>query len=310
MEFKDYYTTLGLNATASADEIKLAYRKLARKYHPDVSQEPDAEARFKEVAEAYEVLHDAERRAAYDAIAVRHRRGQDYNPPPGWDGGFGFGAGSADPEHSDFYDSLFGRPGRGGRGRRAASKAGEDLHAKVRIDLLSAYLGGPRSLTLRTPKLTAQGRTKIRERQIEIQIPKGVCQGQKLRLVGQGGGGRGEGMAGDLYLEIEIAPHPQFRLIGRDVEFDLPLAPWEAALGAQISVPVPDGSHIELTIPPGSVAGRKLRVKGKGIPGLPAGDLYLCLSVALPPADGEALRQAYLDLARASVGFDPRPPAP
>ena len=310
MEFKDYYAMLGVERTASADEIKRAYRKLARKYHPDVSKEPDAEARFKEVAEAYEALGDAEKRAAYDDVGNRYKRGQEFSPPPGWDSGFEFsGANSGagpDLSHSDFFEALFGRQAAGARGPRgSAHGAGGDHHAKVRIDLLDAYRGARRSVMLRMPQMDAQGHVTLVERQLDVNIPKGMREGQHLRLAGQGGAGRGGAPAGDLYLEIEFAPHPHFRVDGRDVYVDLPVAPWEAALGASVTLPTPDGS-VQLTVPPGSSAGRKLRLKGKGLPSTPPGDLYAVLAIALPPAETAEAQKAWRALAQNFGDFNPR----
>jgi curved DNA-binding protein len=314
MDFKDYYAALGVVPTASQEEIKRAYRKLARKYHPDVSKEPDAEARFKDVAEAYEALSDAERRAAYDDVAKRRRQGETFSPPPGWDSGFEFsdrdggsqgGAGNFD--HSDFFESLFGRQGmRGQRAQRAQGPVtGQDHHAKVQIDLLDSYRGGQRSISMRVPQQDASGRMALRERQLDVNIPKGIRDGQHLRLVGQGEPGHSGGPAGDLYLEISIAPHLPFRVDGRDVYLDLPVAPWEAALGASVTVTTPDSS-VQLTVPAGSSAGRKLRLKGKGLPSTPPGDLYAVLQVALPPADTEAAQAGYREMEKAFTGFQPR----
>ncbi len=314
MEFKDYYETLGVPREAPADDIKQAYRKLARKYHPDVSKEPDAEARFKAVREAYDVLKDADKRAAYDAVG-RRSGGEDFQPPPGWDAGYEFhgagpgadGYGSAQ-DHSDFFEALFGRAAREAGARRAAGAnlRGEDHHAKVLIDLEDAYAGTRRNITLRMPAFDEQGRGVLRERTLEVAIPRGVCEGQHLRLAGQGGPGLGSGAAGDLFLEIGFNPHRRYRVDGRDVYVDLPLAPWEAALGAAVVVTMPDG-EVQLNIPPGSAAGRKLRLKGKGIPGDPAGDLYAVLTIVLPPAGDDALKRAYEALkAAAGPQFNPR----
>jgi curved DNA-binding protein len=307
MEFKDYYAALGVERAATPDEIKRAYRKLARKYHPDVSKEPDAEARFKDVAEAYEALHDPEKRAAYDELGRGHRSGERFDPPPGRNGGFEFSgrdAGPGDPaDYSEFFESLFGR--HHGAPRGAARGSGSDHHAKVVIELADAYRGARRVLSLRSPVPDGQGGVDFRERQLEVNIPAGVRAGQQLRLAGQGAPGFGGGPAGDLYLEIEIAPHPNFSVDGRDVRLDLPVAPWEAALGANLAVPTPDG-RIELTVPPGSAAGRRLRLKGKGLPGTPPGDLYVVLSVRAPTATTDAQREAYAALGRAFAGFDAR----
>ena len=303
MKFKDYYETLGVARNATQDDIKRAYRKLARKYHPDVSKEADAEARFKELGEAYAVLKDTEKRAAYDQIGSQWKTGQEFRPPPGWDAGFEFSGGDGGADHSDFFEALFGRQGRAGaRAQRRAQ--GEDHHAKVQIDLADAYRGAQRSISLRMPVLDAQGRIAMQERRLDVVIPKGIRAGQHLRLAGQGGPGLGGGAAGDLYLEIAFNPDPQFRVDGRDVYLDLPLSPWEAALGAQVTAPTPEGP-VQLTIPSGSAAGRQLRLKGRGIPGSPPGDLYVVLAIALPPADSEAAREAYRAMAKA-FAFNPR----
>jgi len=330
MQFKDYYATLGVARDASQDDIKQSYRKLARKYHPDVSKEPEAEARFKEVGEAYEVLKDPEKRAAYDQAGSQWERqraaggGQDFQPPPGWDAGFEFsGAGDGqgfDPsdlfgsgEHSDFFEALFGRAARGGaRGgaRRAPRMAGQDHHAKVAIELEDAYRGATRSITLRMPESDDQGRPVLRERRLDVNIPRGIREGQQLRLAGQGGAGYGEGApAGDLYLEITFETHRHYRVDGRDVYVDLPVAPWEAALGASVTAPTPEGA-VTLSVPAGSQAGRKLRLKGRGIPAASAGgtpgDLYAVLTIALPAADEARAKAAYQAMADAFAGFDPR----
>ncbi len=310
MEFKDYYATLGVERSATPDEVKRAYRKLARKYHPDVSKEPDAEARFKEVAEAYEALSDVEKRAAYDDIGRRQERGQDFKPPPGWDGGFEFsgrGGGGAreEADFSDFFAAMFGRQARGAGGSRAGAPASGDHHARIVIDLEDAYRGARRTISLRMPHVDAQGLATLQERQLEVSIPKGVREGQHLRLAGQGGADPGGGPAGDLYLEIALRPHPLFRVDGRDVYLDLAVAPWEAALGATATVPTPDGS-VQLSVPAGSRSGRKLRLKGKGLPSKPPGDLYAVLGITLPPADTPEAKDAYASLASSFPDFDPR----
>ena len=332
MKFKDYYQTLGVARDAPADDIKRAYRKLARKYHPDLSKEADAEARFKELGEANEVLKDPEKRAAYDQADSQWERQrqnaghagqggraeQDFEPPPGWDAGFEFsgrGDDGSDPQdHSDFFEALFGRAGRAARGASGGARrpsmrmAGQDHHAKVLIDLEDAYRGAQRSISLRMPALDAEGHGVMQERQLEVNIPKGIREGQHLRLAGQGGPGLGDGPAGDLFLEIAFNPHPVYRVDGRDVYFDLPIAPWEAALGVALSAPTPEG-QVELTIPPGSAAGRKLRLKGRGLPANGAssqpGDLYAVLTIALPKADTDAAKSAYRAFAEA-FDFQPR----
>ncbi len=312
MEYKDYYDIIGVKRDATQDEIKRAYRKLARKYHPDVSKEADAEARFKEVGEAYEVLKDPEKRAAYDQLGANWKAGQDFNPPPDWDQGFEFHGGGftgADAEQfSDFFESLYGRGfNRAGGGRRSSggfNMRGEDTHAKVAIDIEDAFTGATRAISLKHTEMGADGRPHIKERTLNVKIPKGVHQGQSIRLAKQGGAGIGQGEAGDLYLEIEFRPHPFYRVDGKDIYLDLPVAPWEAALGASVKVPTPTGS-VEMKIPAGSSAGKKMRLKGKGIPSKSPGDLYVVIQIALPPADSEKAKEAYRQFEKA-VPFNPR----
>lgn len=309
MEFKDYYDTLDVKRDAPQDEIKRAYRKLARKYHPDISKEADAEAHFKQVGEAYEVLKDTEKRAAYDQLGANWQAGQDFRPPPDWDQGFEFkGDGFTDAEFSDFFESLFGQRGYDGAqhapGQRDFHARGMDSHARVQIDLEDAYHGGNRMLTLKHSVLGEDGRPLLKERTLNVRIPKGVRQGQHIRLAKQGGAGIGEGGEGDLYLEIEFARHPFYHIEGKDVYLDLPVTPWEAALGAKIKTPTPAG-EVDLKIPANSVSGRQLRLKGRGIPAKQAGDLYVVLQVSLPPADTEAAKQAYREFEQ-TLDFNPR----
>lgn len=311
MKFKDYYEILGVARNSTPDEIKAAYRKLARKYHPDVSKEANAEARFKELGEAHEVLKDPEKRALYDRMGSQWKAGQDFKPAPGWDAGFEFRGGdpgAPDFDPSDFFEAFFGRRPRGPqRSRRPNVHAqGEDHHAKIMIDLEDAYRGGQRTISLRMPSYGDSGQLISHERQLDVNIPKGIRAGQHLRLSGQGGPGVGKGPAGDLYLEVAFNPHPVFRVEDRDVHVNLNLSPWEAALGAKVETPTPEGP-IQLTIPPGSSAGRQMRLKGKGLPGLPPGDLYVSLSVALPQANSEAEKEAYRAFSRA-FKFNPRDP--
>lgn len=307
MEFRDYYSVLGADRSASAEEIKRAYRKLARKYHPDVSKAADAELRMKEVNEAYAVLSDPERRAAYDRLGREYQAGQEFRPPPDWDAGFeftrgGFGAGGGSGDFSDFFSSLFGGVGR--EPHAHFRQRGEDHHAKVVVDLDDAYHGATREITLRAPQFDASGHVALHERRLKVQIPRGIRDGQNIRLAGQGMAGSGGGPAGDLYLEVHFRPHARYRVDGRDVFETVPIAPWEAALGAEINVPTPSG-NVAVKVPPGSQTGRKLRLKGRGIPGEPAGDLYLVLEVVLPPADSPRARQLYETMAR-ELSFDPR----
>ncbi|MDO9598323.1 MAG: DnaJ C-terminal domain-containing protein [Azoarcus sp.] len=307
MEFRDYYQTLGVEKTATADEIKKAYRKLARKYHPDVSKEPDAEGRMKDLNEANAVLSDVEKRAAYDQLGKRYRAGQEFQPPPDWDAGFEFSGGGfsgADMgDSSDFFASLFGRAGRAGKAGGFRMQ-GEDHHAKVLIDLADTYRGAAREISLRAPWVDEQGHVAMREHTLKVQIPAGVKEGQHIRLAGQGGPGVGGAAAGDLYLEIHFRPDPRYRVDGRNVYETVPVTPWEAALGAAIETPTPSGA-VTVQVPAGSQTGRKLRLKGRGIPGTPPGDLYLVLEVVLPPADTDAARQVYETMAR-ELAFDPR----
>ncbi len=310
MEFKEYYKALGVEPTANADEIKTAYRKLARKYHPDVSKESNASARMAEVNEAYAVLSDPEKRAAFDKLAQRRAAGQDFQPPPGWDAGFDFShAGSPagdDGEFSDFFNAIFGRAARArqGGGARAQMRGG-DQHAKISISLADAYHGATRSLALREARLDESGNVVNAERVLDVRIPKGVKAGQSIRLRGQGSPGFNGGSAGDLYLEIEFEPDARYRVEGRDVTQTVPISPWEAALGATVEVPTP-GGHVEVKVPAGSNNGRKLRLKGRGIPGDPPGDLYLELELASPSASTEKEREVFRTMAREFSSFNPR----
>ena len=314
MDFKDYYETLGVARDATADDIKKAFRKLARKYHPDVSKEKNAEARMKEVNEAYTVLSDPEKRAAYDQLGSHYRAGQDFQPPPDWGSGFEFsgrgfdgmgGMGAGD--FSDFFSELFARTGARERrgGRHPAHDRGEDHHASVMLDLEDAYRGGTRQISLRAPKLDDRGRMVLETRTLNVQIPKGVKPGQMIRLSGQGHPGFGGGPAGDLYLEVQFRPHPDFRVAERDVHRHLRVAPWEAALGGVVAVGLPDGGSLKVRIPEGAQSGKQLRVRGKGIPGEPPGDLLLELQVVLPSATTPKARELYETMAR-ELAFDPR----
>lgn len=312
MEFKDYYSVLGVERSANAEVIKKAYRKLARQHHPDLSKATDASARMQEINEAYDVLRDPEKRAAYDRVGQGAQAGRDFQPPPGWDAGFEFSGGpqnfSDAGGHSDFFEALFGRTRRAGAQARphAAGFAsrGQDHHAKILVPLEDAFHGATRAITMHSPTVDAEGHVEVRERVLEVSIPKGIRAGQQIRLAGQGSAGFGGGSHGDLYLEIGFEPHPSYRVDGRDLYCDLPVAPWEAALGAAVHVPTPDGT-VELSVPPGSQAGRKLRLKGRGIPGAPAGDFYVVLNLILPAADSEAARALYRQMAK-DLAFDPR----
>ena len=303
MEYKDYYQSLGVEKTASADDIKKAYRKLVRKYHPDVSKHTDSDSKTKEINEAYGVLGDAEKRTAYDELGSGRRAGQPFQPPPGWGSSFG-GAGNGD---SDFFSDLFANVGRrpraGGPGAGYQAR-GEDIHATIAIDLVDLYHGATRTVTLRVPQRDAAGRVLTTDKSIEVKIPKGVLPGQQLRLAGQGHPGIGGGGSGDLFLEIGLKPDQRYRVDASDVYETVPVAPWEAALGASIAVPTPSGD-VEVTVPAGSQTGRKLRLKGRGIPVRLPGDLYLVLEVVLPPADNDKARALYETMAR-ELAFNPR----
>ena len=325
MDFKDYYSALGVAKTASDDEIRKTYRKLARKYHPDVSKEANAEARMRDLNEAYEVLRDKDKRAAYDALAERMARGpqpgagaQGFSPPPGWDQGFAFHRGGAggdgagrggpadDADFSEFFSSLFGAAQRRQTQQRTARMRGDDQHAAIDIDLPAALRGGTHTLQLQALELDALGEPKVVQRTLEVRIPPGVRPGQLIRLAGQGLPGHGGEPAGDLFLEVRIAPDARWRVEGHDITMRLPVTPSEAALGAQVRVALPNGDAVEVGVPAGSKAGRKLRLKERGFPGKQPGHVYLELEIALPPADSAAARAAYEALAQASTAFDPR----
>src|SRR6478735_3670224 len=300
MQFKDYYEALGVEAGAGEAEIKAAYRRLARKYHPDVSKEKGAEEKFKSVNEAYEVLRDKDKRAQYDQLRARgYRPGEDFRPPPDFGdlgggggnpfggGGFRFEQGFGGDGFSDFFESLFGggRRARGGAGPGAGAPPPGDTRAKLSIPLEIAYSGGMQ-------KIGIDGRT------LEVKIPAGIRPGQVIRLAGQGGAGGG-GKRADLLLEIDYKPHGEFEVDGRNILFTLPLAPWEAALGTRVSVPTL-GGRVDLRVPPDSDSGRKLRLRGRGLPGKPAaGDQIVEIEVNAPRAENEAQREAYAKLGEA-----------
>lgn len=311
MNFKDYYDILGVDRSVTQNEIKRAYRKLARKYHPDVSDVEDAEAHFKEVGEAYEVLKDPEKRAAYDHLGENWQAGQQFEPPPNWDAGFEFGGGGFTEgdasAFSDFFESLFGRGSNGAGapgGQREYHAHGQDHHAKVLIDINDAYEGAARTITLQAPEVDATGHVVNRQRVLKVKIPKGVQQGQRIRLAGQGSPGMGEGSAGDLYLEIEFAPHAFYRVEGKDVYLDLPIAPWEAALGRKVKTPTPSGA-VEVSIPAGAKSGQKLRLKGRGIPADSPGDIYVELRMVTPEAKAGPEKALYEKM-ESEMAFNPR----
>ncbi len=308
MEFKDYYKVMGVESSASADEIKRAYRKLARKYHPDVSDEADAEERFKEVGEAYEVLRDPEKREQYDQLrAGGYQGGESFRPPPDWgepsgSGGFNGGFSGADYGQSaggfsDFFESLFGQA----RRQQRAPQRGQDLHATVEIDLETAYAGGTRRISLQQQTVTADGSVQPVMKSLDVKIPPGMTAGKQIRLAGKGGPGQ---QAGDLYLEIKHAPHRWFEADGRDIHLTLPIAPWEAALGAKVAVPTLSG-RVSMNINAGAASGQRLRLKGKGLPGKPAGDQFVVLKIVVPEVQNEQQRTLF-EAERDGFDFNPR----
>jgi len=308
MKYKDYYSTLGVERGASEKEIKDAYRKLARKYHPDVSKEKDAEEKFKDIAEAYKTLKDPETRAAYDQLGS-HRPGEEFQAPPDWTEHYGGQQFSfEDLDLADLFEALGGRRGRGrGRGRGAQGPIpGEDYDVTARISLEDAFNGALVDLNLGIPEYDEQGRMHRVQRQFKARIPKGATEGQRLRLPGQGGKGWNGGRAGDLYLNIELQPHELYRVNGHDLYIDLPLAPWEAALGASVEIPTLGGA-VRLKVPAGTQTGQQLRLAKHGLPrprGEP-GDLYAVAQLVVPTRIGESERALYEQLARSS-SFEPR----
>jgi curved DNA-binding protein len=328
MEYRDYYQILGVQRTATADQIKTAYRRLARKYHPDVSKEPNAEARFKEMQEAYEVLKDPQKRAAYDQLGSEWKSGEQFRPPPDWGSGFEFdgapgaasggrhgrgsgrargGSGGAGEQafeqegFSDFFSSLFGGGSPFGAGAR---HGGRDHHARIDLELEQAFRGATTALELKRPEVKPDGTLEVRTHTVRVTIPPGVTDGQLIRLAGQGEAAADGGKPGDLYLEAHILPHRLYQLDGRDVTLTLPLAPWEAALGAGVTVPTL-GGPVEMQVPAGAQSGQKLRLRGRGLPGQPPGDEYVQLKVVLPPANSPEAKALYTEM-RARLDFNPR----
>ncbi|MDD3610599.1 MAG: DnaJ C-terminal domain-containing protein [Halothiobacillaceae bacterium] len=315
MKYKDYYAVLGVARRSTADEIKRAYRKLAQKYHPDRSSEPGAEERFKEINEAYEVLGDAQKRARYDQLGGQWRPGDDIRPPPG----SGFSDAFSDERargFSEFFKAFFAEEARGRKGTSstggpqtgatggAPRTRGRDQNARILISIEDACIGAQREVTFTLPEIGPDGVVRQRTRTLKVRIPPGIGEGQKIRLVGQGGQGSGGAPNGDLFLEVEFQAHPYFTLDGRDILLRVPVTPWEAALGHRIEVPTPTG-RVELKIPPDSQSGRRLRLKGRGLPGSPPGDFYIVLEIHTPPATTREAREFYEEMA-ATLPFDPR----
>lgn len=319
VRFKDYYETLGVARGASHDEIRKAYRKLARKFHPDVSKDPGAESKFKEIAEAYEVLGDPQKRGKYDEFGANYHSGEEFHPPPGWeDAQYQF---YGDPSaagftrddlsgFSDFFETLFGGREMGQSFHQAhfadsARRArGQDHEAGITISLEEAYHGGKKSIGLQTVRLDEQGRAHRQTKNYNVQIPPGTIDGVKIRLAGQGGAARGEGASGDLYLHVSIAPHPVFKWSGKNIEVTVPVAPWEAALGAKINVPTMEGKAA-LTIAAGTQSGQRFRLRGKGFPGRHPGDLIITVQIAVPSSLSARERKLFEELAGTS-SFKPR----
>ena len=303
-EYKDYYKIMGVARDVGQDELKRVYRRLARKFHPDVSKEKDAETRFKEVQEAYEVLKDPQKRAAYDQLGSNWRQGQEFRPPPDWGQNFEFSNAFGDQEggFSDFFSSLFGGAARGGGGRargaggRGFAMAGDDQVASIEIDLEDSFRGGTQTIELKSGPGAA--------RTLKITIPQGIVEGQRIRLAGQGSPGHGGGPAGDLYLEVRFRKNKLYQVEGRDVTLTLPVAPWEAALGASVPTPTLAGP-VDLRIPANAKAGQRMRLKGRGLPGATPGDQYVVLKIVLPPADTPQARELYERMQR-ELPFDPR----
>ncbi len=312
MKFIDYYQALGCKKDATQDEIKRAYRRLARKYHPDVSKDPKAEERFKEIAEAYEVLRDPEKRKAYDRFGSNWKQGQEFKPPPGWDtdshfrtSGTTFSGGG---DFSDFFESLFGASRFGRSDSRFDNRGfmvrGEDRHAKLVINLEDSYNGSHRTITLNKSTLGPDGRITSQPHALQVAIPKGIIQGQQIRLEGQGSPGM-QGPNGDLFLEIAFADHPTFTIQNRDILLTLPVSPWEAALGSVVKVPTLGGA-VDLKIPANSQTGKKLRLKGRGLCSKSQkGDQYVTLSIMTPPAQTSEQKDFYHRMSEI-FSFNPR----
>lgn len=325
VKFQDYYEILGVTRGASQEEMQGAYRKLARKYHPDINKEKDAEDKFKKIGEAYEVLGDPKKRKKYDQLGQNWNMGDDFSPPPGWNrrpsGGRTQNTGGSEFEgfgdgFSDFFDSLFGGFGRsshqsagnaGGSFSGGFSQKGQDHDAEVTIPLGDAYRGARRSISLKTTMSDGSGLRRTANKTFEVKIPKGVTEGKKLRLSGQGAPGTGGAANGDLYLTIHIADHPTFRVVGNDIEVEVPVTPWEAALGAKIAVPLVDGTAT-VALPPGMQSGKKIRVKDRGLGDSPRGHLYALVKIVVPETLSDNERKLFEELSDVSH-FSPRDPS-
>jgi curved DNA-binding protein len=313
MEFKEYYRILGIEPDADKPTIKKAYRLLARKYHPDVSTAANAEEQFKEVQEAYEVLGNEKRKSEYDQLRKYGRAGENFKPPPDWQGSRsgaqGFNNGG---EYSDFFANIFGENHRGQRSARGAashgdffSAKGQDIETELQVSLESVLSEEARPIEFSLPKYSDNGQVEHIKKNLKVKIPKGVIDGERIRLKGQGGSGRGNGQAGDLYLKIRLAPHPLFDVTGHDLTITLPISPWEAALGGKVTAPTLNGK-IVLSIAKGSQSGKKLRAKGKGLPTKAgSGDLYVILNVVMPENSNEDSDKLWEQLGK-ELNFNPR----
>lgn len=309
MEFKDYYRILGVERNVSQDQIKQAYRKMARKFHPDINKDTDAEETFKDIGEAYEVLKDPEKRATYDQFGANWHEGQNFEPPPNWDAGFEFrGAGYTGgdaTQFSDFFESLFGRGQHSGSRQHSFHMQGEDQHAKILISLQDSYRGAQKTITLNRPLLNQQGQIQMQPHTLHLKIPQGIVEGQRIRLESQGLPGYGGGPAGDLFLEIAFENDRLFHAEKRDVHLTLPITPWEAALGASLTVPTL-GGNVQLKVPAGSQGGKKLRLKGKGLcAGKQTGDQIVTLRIVVPEPTTTEQRALYAEMAR-KMPINPR----
>ncbi len=309
MDYKDYYAILGVDKTATEKDIKLAFRKLARKYHPDLNKDEGAEAKFKEIGEANDVLSDPEKRTAYDQI------GQ--GGPEGFQGGpAGSQSAGQSQDFSDMFEDLFrnarqqgarhqgAQHQRGPRAQPNMNARGQDHHARIEIDITDTFSGAKRSISMQAPEMGDDGHVMLKTRTLDVTIPKGMREGQSIRLKKQGSPGYGKGDPGDLYLEISFKPHKFYHAEGTDLYLNLPVTPWEAALGGKIKAPTP-GGMVDLNIPANSKQGRKLRLKGRGIPAKTPGDLYVVVQIALPPADNDKAKELYKTMAK-ELNFNPR----
>ncbi len=308
MEFKDYYQILGVDPDADDKTIKAAYRRLARKFHPDVSTEPRAEEKFKELAEAYEVLKDTDKRAQYDMLRQQGGAGP-FQPPPGWQpGGFDSAGGDFQGGFSDFFEQIFGQSRHGSRqgySRQHFARRGEDVELTLAIFLEDACRGESRTISYEVPGFDEQGHLVRQQRTLKVKIPAGVIEGERIRLKGQGAPGIGDAPAGDLYLQIRFAPHPLYLVEGATLTITVPIAPWEAALGCKLTVPTLEGG-INLTVPANSQNGKRMRIKGRGLgKGDNRGDLYVVLRISMPPAASDREQALWRQLAEV-YSYDPR----